>query len=104
MPDDKRGREPQSYGSEADWLSGRTGQKVQNPKSEHPPEHRDFYENRRDGEDSAPAQGGQTSDVQLAESAQPVGQAHGAEQTVTGVTGAESGAKRGSYFKKRDYE
>lgn len=104
MPDDTRGREPQSYGSEADWVTGRTGQQVQNPKSEHPPEHRDFYENRHDGEDSAPGQGGKTSDVQLADSAQPVGQSQSDRQTATGVTGAEGGAKRGSYFRKRDYE
>jgi hypothetical protein len=102
MPKDTR--EPQSYGSGADWLTGRTGQQVNDQKSEPAPEHREFYDERRESETSAPDQGGKTSDVQLADNAQPGGSPQGEFEPVTKVTSAEGGAKRGGFFKKRDYE
>jgi hypothetical protein len=104
MPKDQR--EPQSYGSGTDWLTGRTGQQVNEQKSEPAPEHREFYESRRDSETSASHddQGGKVSDVQAAENAQPEGQANEEHQPVSKVTAAEGGAKLGGYFKKRDYE
>jgi hypothetical protein len=101
MPKDQR--EPQSYGSGADWVTGRTGQEVNEQKGTPAPEHREFYDERRDDE-TQEAQGGLTSDVQLADNAQPQGEGQGEHEPVTRVTSAEGGSKRGGYFKKRDYE
>jgi hypothetical protein len=97
-------REPQSYGSSEEWVTGKTDQKVNDPKSAPAPEHQEFYDERRESESSAPHQGGHTSDVQLAESVQPVANARDDGNPTTGITTQESGAKRDSYFKKRDYE
>jgi hypothetical protein len=102
MPKDTR--EPQSYGSGADWVTGKTGQQVNEQKDTPAPEHRDFYDERRSSESTAPDQGGKTSDVQLAENAQPQGRPAGEHEPVTKVTAAEGGSKRGGFFKKRDYE
>ena len=68
MPQDKK--EPQSYGSGTDWVSGKTGQDVHDQKSAPTAEHRDFYDGRRESETSDEHQGGHTSDFQLAENAQ----------------------------------
>lgn len=97
-------REPQSYGSGSDWVSGKTGQQVNDQKSEPAPEHRDFYDERRESETSSSAQGGHTSDFQLAENAEAAVEGAGEESPISKVTTTESGAKRDSYFKKRDYE
>ncbi len=102
MPKDAR--EPQSYGSEADWVTGRTGQEVNDQDSTPPPQHDDFYDDRRESEASGPAQGGLTSDFQLAENVQPTGATTGEESPISGVTTTPGGAKRGSFFRKRDYE
>ena len=105
MPKD--GREPQSYGSEKDWVTGRTGQEVNDQKSEPAPEHREFYDESRASERSASEdhQGGRVSEVQLAENVQPASGTIGeAESPVSKVTVAEGGSKTGGYFKKRDYE
>jgi hypothetical protein len=64
-------REPQSYGSEKDWQTGRTGQQVHDQKSGPAPEHREFYDAERESESSAPDQGGKVSPVQLAENDVP---------------------------------
>ncbi len=89
MPNDTR--EPQSYGSQADWQTGKTGQQVNEPAPAADPED--------------PNIGGRVSDVQLADNVQPEGAAEGASTTpVQRVTSREGGAKRDSYFKKRDYE
>lgn len=102
MPRDSN--EPQSYGSGSDWLTGRTGQKVNDPKATPPPEHRDFYDSSRETQ-ILPNQGGLTSDVQLAESAQaPGGSRLDGEASGGRVTGQPGGAKRDSFFKRRDYE
>ena len=102
MPRDTR--EPQSYGSESDWVTGRTGQQVNEPKSTPPPEHREFYDDRRESETTTPHQGGRTSEVQRADSAEPVGEPSGGESPVQKVTAQPGGAKRDSFFRKRDYE
>ena len=102
MPGDTK--EPQSYGSGADWVTGKTGEKV-NPQASVPPaEHRDFYDSRRGSETTGDHQGGHTSDHQLAESAEPAGQAAGESDPVKKVTAEPGGTKRDSYFRKRDYE
>jgi hypothetical protein len=97
-------REPQSYGSNEEWVTGKTGGQVNDQKSTPPAEHRQFYDERRDSDISAPHQGGKTSDVQLAESAEPEGGSNDATDPSTKVNSREGGAKRDSYFKKRDYE
>jgi hypothetical protein len=97
--------EPQSYGSQKDWLTGKTGNHVNNPKSDPPAEHRDFYENRLDSDDSEPVRGGELNHAQRAENAQHSGTAKAEERTPTQkVTDQEGGAKRGGYFKDRDYK
>ncbi|HEY0371860.1 MAG TPA: hypothetical protein VGD79_07645 [Thermoanaerobaculia bacterium] len=102
MPRDTK--EPQSYGSGSDWVTGRTGQEVNDQKSAPPPEHREFYDERRESETTHEHQGGHTSDVQRAESAEPAGNPTGEHDPVTKVSADSSGAKRDSFFKKRDYE
>ena len=101
MPRDER--EPQSYGSGGDWVTGRTGQEVNDQDSAPAPEHRDFYESSREA-DTGPHQGGRTSDVQRAESDAPAGSTSGESSPVAKVSSLPGGAKRDSYFKKRDYE
>lgn len=71
MDDDKnRGKEPQSYGSEADWLTGKTGQTVNETpeKAERRDEH--FYHSHR--EDKTPrSQPAERSPVDEAEENTP---------------------------------
>lgn len=103
MPGDTK--EPQSYGSGGDWVTGKTGQEVNRQKSEPAPEHRDFYDERRESEENRGVQGGQISPVQLAEGAdQQEGEGSDPHETVNKVSTEEGGAKRDSFFKKRDYE
>ena len=102
MPGDTK--EPQSYGSGKDWVTGRTGQEVNDQKSEPAPEHREFYDSARESETTSPDQGGRTSDVQLAESDPTGGQPTGERAPQSSVTTRETGAKRDSFFRKRDYE
>ena len=87
-------KEPQSYGSQGDWVSGHTAQKTN-------PEQPGSFDEHRENDTSAPHQGGDTSPVQTREHAMPSG-----APTDSGhnVTVSESGAKRGGYFKERDYE
>jgi hypothetical protein len=102
MPRDTR--EPQSYGSGSDWVTGRTGQEVNDQKSTPAPEHREFYDEGRESGTTHEHQGGRTSDSQLAENAEPTGSPTGDESPIAKVTTQATGAKRDSYFKKRDYE
>lgn len=104
MPKDQR--EPQSYGSEQDWVTGRTGEQVNDPASAPAPEHQEFYDEARESERSASEnhQGGRVSEVQLAENVQPTsGHTGESESPVSKVTVAEGGRKTDGYFKKRDY-
>lgn len=101
MPNDTK--EPQSYGSQGDWVTGRTGEQVHDQKSTPPAEHADFYEGRREAESSAPHQGGHVSPVQRSESEKQVPSDEGVRSPAP-YTDQKSGAKRDSYFKKRDYE
>jgi hypothetical protein len=86
-------KEPQSYGSQGEWVAGKTAQSV----------------NRQDGassgddrqSDATSYQGGETSPVQAREHAMPSGPP---TDTVRKVSVEESGAKRGGFFKARDYE
>lgn len=102
MPHDKR--EPQSYGSNADWVTGRTGQQVNEPAAP-APEHREFYDERRESETSAPDQGGKTSPVQRAESPEAPSAGQREDATSTGKVSVQTGGtKTEGYFRKRDYE
>ena len=69
-----RKNEPQSYGSQNEWLTGKTGQTVNDS------ERSDFYANGRTDHS-----------------------ADDEDETERKVTSQPSGAKRDSYFKKRDY-
>lgn len=97
-------REPQSYGSGEDWVAGRTGQQVNDPKSAPAPEHQAFYDDRRESETTGPEQGGKPAEQQTAGRAEPHSQPGDPHAPVSKVTAAEGGAKRGGFFKKRDYE
>lgn len=97
-------KEPQSYGSEKDWTTGNTGQQVNEQKSEPAPEHRDFYDERVESEENDGVNGGLTSPVQFADQNVPRTGASNDEPAVPRVTSEESGAKRDSYFRKRDYD
>ena len=96
---DTKSKEPQSYGSEHQWVKGETGQQVHDPKAAPPAQHADFYDERRESEHNTPAQGGSVSPVQYADNLQPGAQVvaphHAGGDTAHKVTANESGAKRG---------
>jgi hypothetical protein len=108
---DPKGNEPQSYGSQAEWVTGKTGQDVNRQKNgEVPAAHADFYDSKREGETNAPHQGGHTSPLQAAESEHaPQAIASDARPVdddslpTKKVTVSEGGTKRDSFFKNRDY-
>lgn len=92
--------EPQSYGSQDDWTSGKTGQSVNNPKSAPTPEHIDFYESKQERE----TEGGSISPVQAADTESATVIQHGADVVpAQRVTSVPTGAKREGFFKDRDY-
>ena len=96
-------KEPQSYGSGSDWVKGNVGETVNKQKSEPTAKHEDFYDSRRGSETTDDHTGGKVSDEQLAENAQPQMAATEEEQPLGRVTDQKSGAKRGGFFKNRDY-
>jgi hypothetical protein len=104
MPRDEN--EPQSYGSQADWQKGDTGQEV-SPLSGHPgSQNADFYESRRESETNAPDQGGLsqpewTDHVDVLRPIQTVAEVGDSARKITGDKG---GARREGFFRKRDYE
>ena len=96
--------EPQSYGSQADWVKGNVGETVNQQKRAPNSQHGDFYESRHESEESAPDQGGKVSNEQLAENGQPAARAAADDtQPIPKVTDQAGGAKRGGFFKNRDY-
>lgn len=97
-------KEPQSYGSQGDWLSGNTGQEVNRQKGNSNSQHADFYSSHRESEENAPDQGGRVSPEQMAENDQASGRSGEEETPVQKVTALEGGAKTDSYFKRRDYD
>lgn len=97
--------EPQSYGSQGEWLTGKTGETVNRTNGHPTTQNGDFYESRHDSDKSEGDQGGKVSDVQLAENAQAAtGARTDEEQPVSKVTATPGGAKRDSEFKRRDYK
>jgi hypothetical protein len=96
-------REPQSYGSQGDWVSGKVDEEV-NRQKDVPSSHPHFYENRRDSEGSGSDQGGKVSPFQAGESAGWYPQASEIDyEPVQKVSARKKGAKRGSFFRDRDY-
>ncbi|HXI14638.1 MAG TPA: hypothetical protein VNM92_18625, partial [Thermoanaerobaculia bacterium] len=100
MVEEKKGEEPQSYGSEKDWVAGKTAQKV-NESQKKPAPSSEFYDSVTGSEVAAIADHGSRSPVDRAEDA-----ALRSDTTKTNSvvkdTGDESG-HRDSYFKDRDY-
>ena len=82
--------EPQSYGSQNEWLEGNVGQSVDSGQigNGESPEH----------------QGGDVSPVQLAENVERVGAADDVPQPQARVSTQQQGAKRAGFFKDRDYK
>ena len=97
--------EPQSYGSQKEWVTGKTGQNVNDPKSEPATEHAEFYDSSREAEPQSDDQGGKVSPQQLADNAQSGTKTTGeSAQPISKVSTQDGGAKRGGYFKDRDYK
>jgi len=87
--------EPQSYGSQSEWVRGDVGQEVNRLKGNPNSQRSDFYESRRET----------VSPEQLADNEQPSARPDEDDTLpVQKVEAEESGAKRDSYFKRRDYE
>jgi hypothetical protein len=93
--------EPQSYGSEKEWLTGETGQTVNRVKGQPDSQHADFYASRHDDN---PTQGGDVPEESQQQSAAAAGSAEDAHNPVQKVTAKNQGAKRESYWKDRDYQ
>jgi len=94
-------KEPQSYGSQGDWVTGHVGQEVNRQKPE------GVGPNRLDSEESAPHQGGDTPDEQKNEQAaapEACDTFDSGDEGTKKVTALEGGAQRDSYFKQRDYK
>ena len=98
--------EPQSYGSQKEWVAGKTGQNVNHPKNEPAPEHAEFYDSSREAEPQSNDQGGKVSPQQLADNAQAgtIGTTSESAQPISRVSTQDGGAKRSGYFKDRDYK
>lgn len=92
------GREPQSYGSESDWLTGRTDQTVNRTPERASRHDEEFYENRHD--QSGEVTEGRTPAPDAESVASPEQMEEGASAT-TKVDETTGG--RDSYFKNRDY-
>ena len=99
-----RGREPQSYGSEKDWLTGNTGGSVDRTQSKSDRHDEAFYEPRHLDENSPGDRGGLVSDVQLQYGADAPGGRAEDGPSENGWKVSDSASGRSSYFRKRDYE
>src|SRR5438874_2253729 len=102
MADEKN--EPQSYGSSGEWVRGDVGEEVNRLEGNPNSQHSDFYESRRESEENGPDQGGHVSPEQVADNREQSGRALEEGEPVQKITAQESGAKRDSWFKKRDYD
>ena len=98
-------KEPQSYGSQGDWVTGNVDEEVNRLKGHPNSQHGDFYESRHQRGREHPDQGGKISPGQIEENVEadacavPAGDA-----PPRNVTMEKGGAKRGSYFRDRDYK
>ena len=102
MSDEKKGtgraREPQSYGSEKDWLEGKTDQTVENTPSRTSRHDESFYDNRHeeDPTGAVPDAGKEKARPSLDSSSVPL--------VRSGKKVAESNETRQSFFRSRDYD
>lgn len=99
-----RGRtdEPQSYGSDRDWLEGTTGQTVEGTPHRTARHDEAFYENSLDAADAAASEAPARQTYDLPQG----GSASRATGPVSlgGKKVPESNETRQSYFKNRDYD
>lgn len=93
-----RGREPQSYGSESDWLSGHTDQTVDSTPERSSRHDESFYENRHDQDGEVTRGTAPAPNMEHVARPESPDDAE-AERTKTD----EAVGGRGSYFKDRDY-
>jgi len=94
-------KEPQSYGSQGDWASGDVGEQVNRLKGKPNSQHADFYESRHDDDGVL---GGDVSPVQLADQQHEPAASGRQEEPAQKITAQPQNARRGGYFKDRDYE
>jgi len=97
-------KEPQSYGSGGDWSKGDVGEEVNRLKGHPNSQHGDFYESRHDSEGSDESQGGKTSPVQSEDREHAPAERGVIAEPSRNIVATPTGAKRGGYFKRRDYE
>jgi len=102
MADNDTKKEPQSYGSDKGWVSGKTGGTVDNQPQKSEGGDDAFYNPRRDNETSSDCQGGRISPEQLADNAAPTRSSHAAAGSPDVAN--SSGAQRESFFRQRDYK
>ena len=88
--------EPQSYGSQSEWVRGDVGQEVNRLKGNPNSQRGDFHESLETPSSVSPEQ--------IADNEQPSGPALEEDQPTHKVTAEEGGAKRDSWFKERDYK
>ena len=105
MAENDKQKEPQSYGSDKGWISGKTGGTIDNQPQKSEGGDDAFYNPRRDNETSTDFQGGKISPEQLADNAA----ARGGNSAPAAGSRAEasptsSGAQRDSFFRARDYK
>lgn len=93
-----QGREPQSYGSESDWLTGKTGSTVQGTPQRTSRHDEEFYESRTDLDGETPA--AQTPPAE-GRGVKPVDTSD-KPSTVTKAGGNLD--ERDSFFRERDYK
>jgi hypothetical protein len=97
-----KGTEPQSYGSERDWLYGTTGQTVEGTPHRTSRQDEAFYDPSHDAKELS------ASEAPALQSADPAPAARSGRATGPASRGgkkiAESNSTRQTYFKKRDYD
>lgn len=105
MSDTKTPKEPQSYGSEKDWLTGNTGQTVENTPNRTSRHDEQFYDSKHESEESPSPQGGTPSPDRHDDAPRQAADKSSTPVTGTGTTKVSDAAAgdRKSYFKKRDY-
>jgi hypothetical protein len=94
--------EPQSYGSDRDWLEGTTAQTVENTPSRTSRHDEPFYDSSHDAHDASAAQG--PADPGTREGTGRGARGAVGPESLGGKKVAESNATRQSYFRNRDYD
>ncbi len=100
MAEENKSKEPQSYGSEKDWVAGKTAQKV-NDSQKKPAPSNEFYDSVTGSDEAKIADRGSRSPVDRAEDDSL--RADTASKRPATKDASEESGHRGSYFKERDY-